>query len=259
VAKGEVLAEIERVLQQSERTTISEKFGEIEQLIAIAEAKLKRLRLLAERGVALQSLVVEAEIEVEGLRRRREVIRDTRIEPEVLRAPIDGVIAISRVIAGQVVQGQDVLFQVIDPKTLWIEAYSYADIDPATLTQATAIGAGNNAMTLAFQGWSRTLQQHATVVQFEIVDPPASIRVGQPVTVTAQQGDTAAGVIVTRDALVRASNGETVVWRHVEPEQFEARPVRTEPFDATRVTIVGGVGQGDRIVVRGAELINQIR
>jgi len=35
--------------------------------------------------------------------------------------------------------------------------------------------------------------------------------------------------------------------------------VRTEPFDATRVLIAAGIGEGERIVVRGAELINQIR
>jgi hypothetical protein len=50
-----------------------------------------------------------------------------------------------------------------------------------------------------------------------------------------------------------------VVWRHTDPERFEARPVRTEPFDATRLVIRGGVAEGERIVVRGSELINQIR
>jgi len=35
--------------------------------------------------------------------------------------------------------------------------------------------------------------------------------------------------------------------------------VRTQPFDATRVMVAAGLTQGDRIVVRGAELINQIR
>ena len=39
----------------------------------------------------------------------------------------------------------------------------------------------------------------------------------------------------------------------------EARAVRTEPFDASRVPIPAGFGEGERIVVRGAELINQIR
>jgi cobalt-zinc-cadmium efflux system membrane fusion protein len=258
VAKGQVLAEVERALQQSERTTISEKSGEIEQQIAVTEAKLKRLRELAARGVALQSLVVEAELELEGLRRRREVIRETRIEPEPLRAPIDGVIAISRVVAGQVVRPQDLLFQIVDPNTLWVEAYDYGDTDPATLQRASAAVAGGRPMKLTFQGWSRTLQQQATVLQFAIADPPGSIRVGQPVTVSAELRETATGMIISRDAVARGSNGEAIVWRHVEPEQFEPRPVRIEPFDATRVLIAAGIGEGERIVVRGAELINQI-
>ncbi|HEV7479053.1 MAG TPA: RND transporter, partial [Roseiarcus sp.] len=69
VAKGEVLAEIERALPQADRTTISEKAGEIEQLIAVTEAKLKRLRPLAARGVSMQSLVIEAETELWGAAR----------------------------------------------------------------------------------------------------------------------------------------------------------------------------------------------
>jgi ABC-type phosphonate transport system ATPase subunit len=35
--------------------------------------------------------------------------------------------------------------------------------------------------------------------------------------------------------------------------------VRTEPFDATRLVIRAGVDAGERIVIRGAETINQIR
>ncbi len=66
------------------------------------------------------------------------------------------------------------------------------------------------------------------------------------------------GIIISRDAVVRGGNGESVVWRHIEAELFEPRPVRTEPFDATRVLIAAGVGESERIVVRGAELINQI-
>lgn len=259
VAKGDVLAMVEHAIPAADRTTISERSGEIEQLIAIAEGRLARLRPLAERSVVPQSQIADAETELEGLKRRREVIRDTRIAPEVLRAPIDGVIAAARVVAGQVVQAQDLLFQIIDPASLWVEAFDYGEIDPATLKEATAVGAGSTPMQLAFQGWSRALQQQATIVQFAIADPPSAIRVGQPVTVTARRSDSVTGMIISRDAVVRGSNGETIVWRHVEPEQFEARPVRTQPFDAANVVIAAGVESGDRIVTRGAELINQIR
>jgi membrane fusion protein, heavy metal efflux system len=259
IAKGEVLASIEPPMPIADRTTISERMGEIEQGIAVAEAKLKRLRAMSERSVVPQSLVVETEAELEGLKRRREVVRDARIAPEVLRAPIDGVVALSHVVAGQVVQAQDILFQIVDPKSLWIEAYDYGDNDPTALKDATAIGAGDSAMKLTLQGWSRTLQQQATVLNFAISDPAASLRIGQPVTVTAKRGESVSGVIVDRDAVVRGGNGEAIVWRHSEPEYFEARPVRTEPFDATHVMVAAGLGDGDRIVVRGAELINQVR
>ena len=73
-AKGDLLAMIEPAMPIADRTTISERSGELEQLTTVTEAKLKRLRELAARGVALQSLVVEAELELEGLHRRREVI-----------------------------------------------------------------------------------------------------------------------------------------------------------------------------------------
>jgi hypothetical protein len=259
IAKGDLLALIERPMASADRTTISERAGELEQMIAVAEAKLRRLRPMAERQVIPQSLVIETEAELEGLYRRRDVVRETRIAPEALRAPIDGVLAMSRVVVGQVVQAQDVLFQIVDPSSLWVEAYDYGDSDPATLKHATAVGPANVALELGFEGWSRTLQQQATVLRFAIAAPPASIRIGQPVTVTAQRRETARGIIIGRDAVVRGGSGESIVWRHIEAELFEPRPVRTEPFDATRVLIAAGIGEGERIVVRGAELINQIR
>jgi multidrug efflux pump subunit AcrA (membrane-fusion protein) len=205
-----------------------------------------------------QSQVIDAETELEGLFRRRDVLQETRVAPEILRAPIDGVVALSNVVSGQVVQAEDVLFQIIDPEDLWVEAYEYGDTDPQALKHATAAAPGNRSLKLMFQGWSRTLRQQATVLQFAITDPPSSLRVGQPVTVTAQLGDSITGVIVSREAIVHSPNGESIVWKHVEPEQFEARPVRTEPFDASRVLIAAGVADGDRIAIRGADLINQI-
>jgi membrane fusion protein, heavy metal efflux system len=259
VSKGDVLAVVEPPMAMADRTTISERMGELEQLIAVDEAKLRRLRPMAERQVIAQGLVVEMEAELEGLYRRRELVRDTRVAPEVLRAPLDGVLALSHVLVGQVVQAQDVLFQIVDPKALWIEAYDYAGVDPAKLTQATAVAGDNTAMQLSFEGWSRTLQQQATVLQFAIVNPPLSLRVGQPVTVTAQQGETTTGIVIDRDAVVRGTNGETIVWRHDDPELFEARTVRTQPFDATHTLIEAGLDMGERIVNRGAEMINQIR
>lgn len=259
VRKGDILALVEPALPQADRTTISERAGEIEQLIAVAETKLNRIRPLADRGIVPQSQVLDAQTEIEGLKRRREIVGRTRVEPESLRASADGVIATTRVVAGQVVQAQDILFQIVDPKGLWVEALVFNELSPAQITGASATASDGTPLKLAFQGFSRALQQQASVVQFALVDPPPSINVGQPVTVIAKDGASVEGIIMPREAVVRGGNGEPMVWRHTDPERFEPRPVRTEPFDATRLVIRAGVSPGDRIVTRAAELINQIR
>jgi RND family efflux transporter MFP subunit len=259
VSKGDVLVRVDPYLPLADRTTISEKTGEIEQLIAVAETRLRRLRPLAEGNAVPRSQVADIEAELAGLRLRREAIRNTRAEPELLRAPTDGVIALAKVVPGQVVQPQDMLFQVVDPKAFWVEALVYGTVDATSLDSATAVATGGQTMPLAFRGFSRALQHHASLVHFAVSEPPPDLSIGQPVTVVAKSGAPVTGIVVPRDAVVRSGNGEAIIWLHVEPERFEPRPVRTQPFDATRVVVAAGVAEGERVVTRGADLINQIR
>jgi cobalt-zinc-cadmium efflux system membrane fusion protein len=259
VRKGEPLVQITPHLPAADRTTISEKLGEIDQLIAVAEGRIRRLRPLAERGAAPLSQVTDAENELEGLKARRDTVRTLRGETEVLTAPTDGVIAVAKAVQGQVVQGQDLLFQIVDPQALWIEALVYGGLDPATLGEASAAGADGSSLALEHRGFSRALQQHAAVVHYAIVDPPPNLSIGQPVTVSAGKGDAVTGLVVARDAVVRSPAGEAIVWLHADAERFEARPVRTQMLDATRLIVAAGLKEGERVVVRGADLINQVR
>jgi cobalt-zinc-cadmium efflux system membrane fusion protein len=259
VKRGDVIGLVEQAVSQADQTGISEQIGAIEQEIAVAETKLDRARTLAERNVAPQSQVTDAETEITGLRRRLEMFRRSRLEPETLLAPVDGVIAAVNVVAGQVVGPEDTVFQIIDPDGLWVEALVYGQIDPAQLSGASAFAVDGAALELRFEGFSKALQQQATRVQFAIVNPPPNLAVGQPVQVLAQNGSAVTAIVLPRDAVVRNGNGESIVWRHAEAERFEARPVHTEPFDATRLIVQAGIQEGDRIVVRGSELINQVR
>jgi cobalt-zinc-cadmium efflux system membrane fusion protein len=259
VRKGDVLALVEQALSQADQTGIAEQIGAIEQQIAVAEAKLERARTLAARGVSAQSQVSDAETELAGLRRRLDIFADVRSEPETLRAPVDGVIASVNIVAGQVVGSEDTVFQIIDPDGVWVEALVYGQVDPATLSGASALATDGAQLALRFIGFSKALQQQATRVQFSIVDPSPNLGIGQPVQVFARNGAAITAIVVPREAVLNGANGETLVWRHAEAERFEPRPVRTEPFDATRVIVRAGIAEGDRIVVRGSELINQVR
>jgi hypothetical protein len=67
------------------------------------------------------------------------------------------------------------------------------------------------------------------------------------------------GVAAPRSAVLTGANGQSIVYEHARAERFEPREVRVTPLDASRVLISAGVGQGRRIVVQGAELLNQVR
>ncbi|MET4451906.1 HlyD family efflux transporter periplasmic adaptor subunit [Bradyrhizobium sp. RT3b] len=259
ISKGDLLIQIEPHLPIADRTTILEKVGEIEQLTAITENKLRRLRPLAERGVVPQGQVNDLESELEGLRARRETVRSSRTGFEELRASTDGVITSAKVVPGQVIQPQDVLFQIADPKSLWVEALAYDDLGLKEPEAATAMAPNGEPIALSFVGTSRALRQHASVVQFAMPEPPTGLNIGQPLNVMVQSGAPVAGLIFPRNAIVRSGSGENIVWLHPSPERFEPRPVRVLPVDATRVIVAAGINEGERIVVRGTDLINQIR
>lgn len=260
VRRGDILALVEPPLPAADRTTIAERLGEIDQSIASAETRLQRARTLAATGAGIRTQVVDIEVELDGLRRRRAMLTQNRGAAEILRAPGSGIIASGGIQAGQVVEARDVLFQIIDPAGLWVEASAFGP-EVATMRFGAASAALGSAppMALRFLGFGRALQQQATLVHFAIEAPPPGLSLGQPVTVVAQVGDPVPGIVLDRAAVVRGGNGETIVWRQVAPERFEAMPVRVEPLAADRVLIAAGLEVGARIVVRGAGFVNQIR
>ena len=74
-----------------------------------------------------------------------------------------------------------------------------------------------------------------------------------------QSGDEVEGIVLPSSAVVRGANGLPQVWAKAAPERFKPLPVRTLALDGERVLVTAGLGTGDRVVVDGAELINQVR
>jgi hypothetical protein len=60
-------------------------------------------------------------------------------------------------------------------------------------------------------------------------------------------------------ALMKNPANQAIVWVKTAPERFEPRTVTTEPLDGTDVAVTSGLKAGDRVAVRAATLINQIR
>ena len=261
VAKGDVLAMIEHAIPAADRTTISERSGEIDQLIAIAEARLARLRPLAERGAVPQSQIIDVETELAGLRSGANCSVKPGLRPKCcarrstasLRAPASW-------------PAKSFRRRICCSRSSILRAFGSRPSTMARsilprLKDATAVGGRWQADgRWSFKVSAGRCSSRRRIVQFSIVDPPPALRVGQPVTVTARSGEPVTGMIISRNAVVRGAQrrDDRVASRRARAVRGAAgshRAVRRgERADRSR-----DVARGDRIVIRGAELINQIR
>jgi RND family efflux transporter MFP subunit len=260
VKAGDLLGRVSPSFASIDSSDMMQTLGTIDQEIALARRKLARQEQLLASNAVAKAAVEDTRIQIEGLEKRRKELLAARVRPEDLRAPVDGVIALARAMAGQVVGPADQLFQIIDPRSLMVEALVFDQVDPDAVHEASATVAGHGtAIKLKFLGRSRALQQQYSLLQFEIIESKAHLNAGTPVTVVATAGDAVTGILLPRSALAQAPSGQTVVFSHKEPEVFVPRPVRVEPFDDNTVLVVAGIAAGERIVVQNAPLLNQVR
>lgn len=259
VKAGDVLGYVAPRFDAIDQTNVVQAAGDLDQQITLIEIKLERARRLYSTNAGPRADMENAEIQLKGLEKRRAALRTSQIKPEPVVAPIDGVIAAAKVVGGQVVATQDVLFQIVDPMSLWVEAFVFDQSLVGNFENATGVAQNGAGFALSFIGRGRALQQQSSILHFEIKDPPASLNVGLPVTVMTQVGEPVMAIVLSKAAVVRAANGESIVWLHTEPERFLARPVRVSIFDGDRVLVLAGLKSGERVVVQSAELVNQVR
>lgn len=256
VSQGTILAYVTPPVQAIDKSDMRQRQGEIDQQIDIVGRRVDRYKELAPVGAISRSQLEEAQLELKGLKERRAALDQVRRDSEALIAPIDGVIAETSAIAGQMAAPGTAVFQVIDPGKLWIEALSFQAIAPEQ--NATALLDGR-ALSLIYRGAGLADRNQSFPIQYAIEGDRTGLRIGQFVRVQAQTGEKLSGIALPRSSIVRASNGQNIVYEHLSAERFQARPVRIEPLDAKRVLVLPGLPPGKRIVSQGAELLDQVR
>ena len=257
VRKGDVLAYLTPPLQAIDASDMRQRQGELDQQISIVERRLARYETLVPSGAIARTQLEDTRTELQGLKDRRGFLDKSRGEPEELIAPVDGIVAEGTVVAGQMAQSNAVIFHIVDPTRLWVEALSFDSLPGVQ----SAVARLNNDRTypLAFRGAGFAGRNQSIPVQFAVQGDVAGLRAGQFVTVLATTDEEKTGFAIPRAALVRNANGQDVVYEHVAAERFEPRPVRVEPLDGDRVFIATGLAAGKRLVVQGAELLGQVR
>ena len=256
VSKGQILAYIEPAASSIDKGNQQAQLAELTSNLVLAENRAQRLKQL--EGSMPQKEIDAARAEAVSLKARKAAVAGS-FQRVALRAPVSGVISLANVVAGQVVEAREILFEVIDPSRLRVEAVAYDSALAGQVTGAAGATAGNQSLTLAFIGQSYQLREQALPVQFDVTPPGPALSVGQPVKVFVQTRKTLHGIPVPQGSIMKNSGGETIVWVHASSERFVPKKVKVQPLDANTVAIVEGLHDGDRVVTQGAALLSQIR
>lgn len=257
VAKGEVLATLRPLVGSLERGGQQAQLAELAAQIEAGARRVARLEQL--EGIVPAREIEAARIELQGLRARRAAVGGS-LGGESLRAPVAGVVAAVNVVAGQVVEARETLFEIVDPNRLAVEALAYDSAVAAGLGEASAAVPGGE-VKLVLLGSGRVLREGALPVLFRIAAGKEALplAVGQPLKVLAQTRASRQGVAVPRDAVILDAGGATRVWLHVGGERFLPRVVKTAPLDAASLLVLEGLAAGERVVVNGAAALARVR
>ncbi|HWV44282.1 efflux RND transporter periplasmic adaptor subunit, partial [Pseudorhodoplanes sp.] len=257
VKEGEVLAYVTPPIAAIDVSDMRQKQGELDQQIAIVQRRLARQESLVGSGAVARTTVEDTRLELAGLKDRRAALDTIRNDPVPLVATVSGIIADGTPITGQIAQSNAVLFHIVTPEKLWVEALSFDAVSGNA--RASAKTGNGTALALTFRGSGLADRSQSIPVHYSIDGPAKGLRAGQFVTVFTETGEQRSGIAVPRTAVVRAANGQDFVYEHTSAERFEPRAVRIEPLDAERALIAAGVEPGKRVVVQGAELLDHVR
>lgn len=259
VRQGEVLAYVTHHAEPYALANQQAQLAELRSGRELAAQRVQRLQSL--EGTVPRKEIEAARAELQSLTAREKSIGASLAAREALLAPVSGVIARADATKGQVVEAREVLFEVIDPARVLVEATTADPSLPARTGQAHLQGVPGVKLQLI--GAARSLRDGVLPMTFRAVpeqsDKALPLAVGQPVTAVASLTEQVKGFVLPAQAVVRNSANEPVVWIKSGAERYIPQPVQYRSLDAATVVVTQGLGADNRVVVQGAPLIAQIR
>uniref|UniRef100_UPI0035AE4E11 efflux RND transporter periplasmic adaptor subunit n=1 Tax=Hylemonella sp. TaxID=2066020 RepID=UPI0035AE4E11 len=259
VQRGEVLAWVRYEAEPYAAANQQNQLAELRTQRVLAEQRVQRLESL--EGTVPRKDIDTARAELAGLREREASVGNSLTRREALTAPVSGVVASVALVAGQVVQARELLFEVVDPASMQVEAAT----PDATLGARIAAAhlADVPQVRLKLLGAGRALRDGLLPLSFSVQSAQRGaalpLAIGQPVQLIVQLKERRRGVVLPAQAVVRNPANEPVVWVKTSAERFRPQPVVAQALDAQTVLVTQGLEAGQRVVVQGAPLIAQIR
>lgn len=177
-----------------------------------------------------------------------------------MTSPIAGVVTERRAAIGRFVDGEDIVFEVVDPSAMWVE------LDVPEL-ELPLVAAGQSVTitldglptreftgTISYVAPSVDSRTRTAVARLPLTNADGALRANAFARGRIAVTDPSAAVLVPRSAIQRARS-VSVVFVRVADDTFEARRVTVGAAVDDLVSVSGRVRAGDDVVTDGSFLL----
>jgi membrane fusion protein, heavy metal efflux system len=231
-----------------------------------ASVALDRERRMLDEGIGIEREKLEAETKVSEIdaeltraRASAAFVGKGSGTTVVVRAPIAGTVTARKATEGMAVQhGGDPLVEIGDPSAVWVIADVF-ERDLPTVRQGAAaqveLPEGTLEGRVTSIGAVVASGLRTAPVRISLTTDGKRLRPGMYGRAEiAVASDTGRLTLPTEAVLVKGK--DTIVYIEKNPTTFERRTVVVGPPVAGRVPVISGLAPGDRVVVRGALLLD---
>ena len=257
VKAGQVLAWLEPVTSSLEHSSWQAQLAQIQSQLTQAESRVTRYSQL--EGSVPQKEIEAAKLELQAYKQQRAALSNGLNGRLPLTAPVSGVVSKVTVVAGQVVEARQAIFDIVNPDRLIVEALGYDARLIGNIANVSGSTENGMKLNLSLLGTGLELREQALPVHLKVRTPAPALVIGQPVNVFVQLKEAKKGVLVPGTAITKGASGEQLVWVHAAAERFVPKKVQTSALDADNVVVTDGLAGGERVVVQGVASLNQVR
>ncbi|HEY5899875.1 MAG TPA: efflux RND transporter periplasmic adaptor subunit [Burkholderiales bacterium] len=266
VKSGTTLFTIESADVLGLRTTLAQARLKVK----LAEEVLARQNEMVKRGVGLEVERFEAEMKAREARGELERAErnaalagggeGTRVN---VRSPVDGVVVSVKAAPGAMVQpGGEPLVEIGNPNGLWV----VADVPEGEVTQiakATKAQVVISALNLVVPGRIAGIaprsdaETRRTPIYVALERAPEELRAGLLVRVNVFAPNTDGEIWLPVTAVLLKNGSRRIVYTEDSSGRFIARDIEVGDERGGRVRILKGLRPGERVVMRGALLVDR--
>ncbi|MBI2374973.1 MAG: efflux RND transporter periplasmic adaptor subunit [Deltaproteobacteria bacterium] len=177
-----------------------------------------------------------------------------------LTAPINGVVTQRRATIGRLVDVTDMVFEIVDPSTMWVELdVPESELSLVTVGQPVTVtfdGIPGRAFVgaLSYVAPSVDPRTRTAIARLPLVNSDGALRENVFGRAHIRVTDPRASVLVPRSAVQRARS-VSLVFVRVADDAFEARRVTLQPGSGDLLGVSGRVQAGDEVVADGSFLL----